>query len=208
MIEKVTFDRFGNLTGGSITKDAGDMQIAVDKDRPDEAFTKDTETDNGTLKPNDNKPTVTEDSNLLFDMTWINGRKNGRNLSGTIRCTYAKIFLPTTSGVAKRIFSLQRSTFPGAVITDEGAVELNQEQTARYFGVIAPCNSDDYLNLRTFHVGKLTPEVFEYVRAATGGRVINPYVLYDPRNFKWTESESKKGSVLPLLLAAAAVMLN
>lgn len=197
------FDRYGNLTGGNTGPQFEPDVI----NKSDEPTAVDTEGKNETLKPIDNKPAVT-DSNLLFDMAWINGRKAGAALAGEIRCTYAKIFLPTTSGVVKRIFSLQSSTFPGAVITDEGVAELNQEQTARYFGVVAPCNSDDYLNLRTFHVGKLTPEVFEYVRAATGGRVVNPYVLYDPRNFVWAESKSKKGSVLPLLLAAAAFLLN
>lgn len=192
------FDRYGNLTGGST--DSKLVPYIINK--PDEPTAVDTAGNNGTLKP------TTTDENILFDMSWINGRKAGAALAGEIRCTYAKIFLPTTSGIVKRIFSLQSSMFPGAVITDEGVVELNQEQTARYFGVIAPCNSDDYLNLRTFHVGKLTPEVFEYVRVATGGRVVNPYVLYDPRNFTWTESKSKKGSILPLLLAAAAVLLN
>lgn len=193
------FDRYGNLTGGNT-----DPKLEPDViNKPDEHTAVDTEGNNGMIRNTD----IT-DSNLLFDMSWINGRKAGAALTGEIRCTYAKIFLPTTSGVVKRIFSLQSSTFPGAVITDEGVTELNQEQTARYFGTVAPCNSDDYLNLRTFHVGKLTPEVFEYVRAATGGRVVNPYVLYDPRNFTWTESKNKKGSALPLLLAAAAVLLN
>lgn len=154
---------------------------------------------------------------VVSELAWEQNRREALAQGGKIKCTFARVFLPSNSGVAP-FFSIQRRNFADYIIEDCEVEELDQEATRKIFSVVAPCNEADYLNAKRWHVGKLSQDVLAYIRKYKGGQPTTPYVLYDPRDFVWQsagafngtgmQTATKKRSLLPWILAAAGLLMN
>lgn len=149
---------------------------------------------------------------------WEDNRRDGLAQGARIKGTFARVYTPTENGVAQ-LFSIQSKTFPDFIIEDCEIEELDQDATKRVFGVVAPCNQENYLNPKSWHVGRLSDDVWQYIRENKGGQPVTPFVLYDAQDWIWESpgtafagaglsQTNKKNSMLMWLLAAAAFLMN
>ena len=154
---------------------------------------------------------------VVSELVWEQNRREALAQGGKIKCTFARVFMPSQTG-AVPFFSIQKRNFADYIIEDCEVEELDQEATRKIFGVIAPCNEADYLNAKRWHVGKLSQDVLAYIRKYKGGQPTTPYVLYDPRDWTWESagafkgaglgSKAKRSKWLMWLLAGSAFLFN
>ena len=173
------------------------------------------------------KQTFKDNEENLF--RWASFRRSGFVMSGKIRCTFSRIYLPMGGGRTSLLWSLQKKMFPEIVIEDVGINELNADVMQYIFGVMPPINSENFYDASTLHVGKLSDASWQLIKNSKNGMPTTPYVLYYPDRFTWECDTTRKVErlvvpviptpnpepqpaksklVIPALLAAASFIID
>ena len=161
-------------------------------------------------KPGTNTPSADAD-------TWQLNRQQGLAQGGKVKCTFARVWIPGANKVSP-LFSIQKATISDYILEDCEVEELDQQATREVFGVVAPCAENDYFDLKKWHVGRLSDDIWKYIQKYKGGQPTTPYVLYDPRDWTWESagafkgagltSKAKRRKWLMWLLAGASFLFN
>lgn len=147
---------------------------------------------------------------------WSTNRTQGRAQLATVKCTFARVFIPKADGGIQLLFSFQKRLFPGDVLEDCNIEELDQASTEAVFGQPAMCSEANFADKRKPHVGKLTNAALAYVQANHSGQPSMPYVMYFPQDWIWEDNGDFKGTglikrskrkLLAMLLAGASLFM-